>query len=525
MSTGPQSSTPSLRVQSAWLLSAKLLGFGFAFVLPLIVVRVLTQEQFGVYRQSFLVIRNAVAILPIGFAMSAYYYLARDPARRGAAIVNILSVYFVVGAAACAFLAAFPGALGAIFNSAEMTRLAPVIGVTIWLWMFSVFLETVAVANREPRIATAFIVFAQFSKTVLLSGFVIALQTVDAILYAAIVQASIQALILLAYLARRFPRYWLSFDTAFFREHLAYALPFGLAGILWTAQVDIHFYFVSYRFGEAALAVYAVGCFQLPLITMLSESVTSVLIPRMSELQAADDRREMVRLTARAVQKLAFFYLPLYVFLYVTGETLITTLFTNEYRESVPVFRVFLTLLPFSILIADPVVRAYEDLGAFLLRVRIVMFLVLIVGLIAGVRSFGLVGIIAIVISIRAFERLVVAYKICRRIGVTAADAARFRAVGVTAVVAAIAGAVTALTHGAIADPLAATVRNAAVGFLPGIAAPAADFAAGTAVLATSGFVFSALYVAGAWATGLIEEDERAMLRRAGALLRPRRRR
>ena len=137
----------SLKTQSAWLLFAKVAGFGFAFVLPLIVVRVLSQEEFGVYRQSFLVIMNAVAILPVGISMSAYYYLARDESRRSAAVLNILIVHFIVGLAAFLTLFFFPGVLGKIFNSSEMIRLAPAIGLAVWLWLFSVFLEHAAVAH------------------------------------------------------------------------------------------------------------------------------------------------------------------------------------------------------------------------------------------------------------------------------------------------------------------------------------------------------------------------------------------
>jgi O-antigen/teichoic acid export membrane protein len=87
-------------------------------------------------------------------------------------------------------------------------------------------------------------------------------------------------------------------------------VPFGIAAIVWIAQNDIHNYFVGYKFSSAEFAIYAYGCFEIPLLTMLAESVTSVLIPRMNALQQAGDRDEMVRLTARAMQKLAFFYFP-----------------------------------------------------------------------------------------------------------------------------------------------------------------------------------------------------------------------
>ena len=75
---------------------------------------------------------------------------------------------------------------------------------------------------------------------------------------------------------------------------------------------DIHNYFVGHRFSDAEYAIYAYGCFEIPLIATLWESVTSVLIPRMSELELRGERAEMIRLKMRATQKLAFFFFPLY---------------------------------------------------------------------------------------------------------------------------------------------------------------------------------------------------------------------
>ncbi|HLM01409.1 MAG TPA: oligosaccharide flippase family protein, partial [Pyrinomonadaceae bacterium] len=243
---------PSLKSQSAWLLFAKFVGFAFAFLLPLLVVRFLSQEKVGVYRQVFLIIANAVSILPLGFSMSAFYFLNRERAeKRGAVVFNILLFNFVVGGAACLTLFLFPQLLGNLFNNAEMTSLAPLIGVVIWLWIFSAFLETVAVANQESRLATAFIILAQLTKTALMALAVIIFSTVESFLYAAMAQAGLQTLVLLVYLNNRFPRFWTTFDFAFFRVQMFYALPFGLAGLLWTLQTDVHNYFVGHRFSAA----------------------------------------------------------------------------------------------------------------------------------------------------------------------------------------------------------------------------------------------------------------------------------
>ena len=503
----------SLKIQSAWLLFAKVVGFFFSFLLPLLVVRLLTQDQVGVYRQSFQVIVNAIAILPLGFSMSAYYFLNREKEKRSAAIVNILLFNFVVGGLACLALYFYPQFLGNIFQSAEMTRLAPKIGVVIWIWIFSTFLETVAIANQEARLATGFIILAQFSKTVLMVGAVLIFTTVDAFIYAAMIQGIVQTIILIYYLNSRFPRFWSNFSAKFFREQMIYAVPFGVAGILWTLQTDIHNYFVGYRFGEADYAIYTIGCFELPLLSMLTESVISVLIPRMTELQVAGDKREMIRLTARAMQKLSFFYFPVYIFLFITAQTFILTLFTRHYLASYPIFLINLTLLPFQIIITDPIVRAYKELGRFLLVLRIFILILLVWALYFGMWHFGLSGMITIVVVISLIEKIIAETVILRKLGVGRKDLYLLKNIGKTAVASLIAGIVTFVVYIEIKDFMLDVGEHLAQDVFTTPKLAVINFFGGSLTLIISGLVFVVFYLFSANFLHVIEEEEKQTLK------------
>ena len=224
---------PTLKSQSIWLLFAKIVGYFFAFVFPLLVVRYLSKEEVGTYRLIFQIIVNAVGILPIGFSLSVYYFLSRSKENRARTIFNILIFNFVTGGIAFFTLYFYPEILSLIIDSKELVRLAPLAGIVIWLWIFGIFLEIVAVANQETKIATAFIILSQFSKTFLMTIAVVVFTSVEAIIYAAMVQALLQVIVLLFYLNSRFPKFWTTFEVGFFKKQAKYALPFGFAGVLW----------------------------------------------------------------------------------------------------------------------------------------------------------------------------------------------------------------------------------------------------------------------------------------------------
>src|SRR5215204_67306 len=303
-----------------WLLIAKVLAFALSIALPLLLVRRLSQQEFGLYKQAFLVVGTALALLPLGFQMSAFYFLPREKERRDRQrqiILNILLFHLLTGALGALTLILFPQILTKIFHSSELVAYAPVIAAVIFFWVVSSYLEVVSVAHQEARLSTIFIISAQLTKTFLLLLAAIAFGSIRALIYAALVQGIVQTIILLVYLHSRFPRFWVSFDWDVLRMQLSYALPFGFAGLLFTLQTDLPNYFVSNQFDPATFAIYAIGCFNIPLVGMLSESVGAVMIPQVSVLQKQGDHREILALASRVARALAIIYLPLYAFLIV----------------------------------------------------------------------------------------------------------------------------------------------------------------------------------------------------------------
>ena len=96
-------------------------------------------------------------VLPLGFAMSAYYFLPREPERRQETVLNILIYYMVVGGLACGALLVWPVLLAIIFHQPGLTGYSHLIGLVILLLIVSQALEIIPIANGEMRLASAMI--------------------------------------------------------------------------------------------------------------------------------------------------------------------------------------------------------------------------------------------------------------------------------------------------------------------------------------------------------------------------------
>ncbi|HEY0003475.1 MAG TPA: oligosaccharide flippase family protein [Pyrinomonadaceae bacterium] len=480
----------SLTARAFWLMFAKTLGFAFTFILPPLLVRHLSQSEYGLFKQIFLVVNTAITVLPLGFGMSAYYFLPREQAeQRKQVVFNVLLFSLFVGALGCLALVLQPSLLTAVFNDATLAEYAPLIGVLILFWVVSSFLETVAVANQETRLSTAFIICAQLTKTLFMLAALLMFGTLRSLVYASLAQGILQTMLLLLYLNSRFPDFWRSFDWKMLRVQMSYALPLGLAGLLFTVQTDLHNYFVSHRFGPAEFAIYSVGCLDLPLVGLLRESINSVMIPRVSLLQKENETREIILLTARVMRKLAAFFFPVYVFFLVAGREFIAFLFTPAYLPSWPIFAINLTVLPLSIIALDPIMRAYAKHRYFLLKVRVVIFFILVAALWYGSLRYQLLGAVGAVVLVNLIERLAMIFKFGRVLEVSRRDLFLLKDVGKIAVAALTAGILTAL------------LRSLMTGFKPFF------------VLAACGVVFTLAYLAVILLLRVVTVEELDLLR------------
>lgn len=480
---------PSLTIDTSWLLAAKTVSFVVSLALPLFLVRHLDQVQFGLYKQAFLFVNSAVAIVPLGFGMSALYFLPRDPGNRGQTVLNILLLNLLAGGLVCFALILRPSIVQLIFGGPQLVSYAPALGILILLWTTASSFDMIAIAFNDMKMASAIIILIQLTRTAFVLGAGVIFGSVKALVWAAVIQGMCQSAGFMLYLKMRSPNFWRHFDVSLMRRQLSYALPLGAAGLLYTLQSDLPNYFVSRRFGPALYALYAIGTTQLPLVNMLQESANSVLIPRISLLQRNQENREILHLLTRAMRKLAAVYLPIFALLLVVGPELIRILFTDRYLSSWPVFAVNVTLLPLSIVLLDPLYRAYSEQRYFLIRVRIVLVLVVILFLWFGTSHFGLVGAVGAVVAVNLAERIVMGIRFGRVMGVTRHDASLLE--GVARIALAAAGAAL----------VASFIRAQMLG------------ARSLAILLVCGVVFTVIYAAGILLLKIpSREEKRAVL-------------
>jgi O-antigen/teichoic acid export membrane protein len=345
--------------------------------------------------------------------------------------------------------------LGIIFHNPGVTPYARVLGLSLFLAVFSSYVDLLALANGDVKGAAMFVVLTNIARTILLGGAAIVFGTVSAILIASVIHGLIQFGLLYQYVKRGFGSLITRFDYDLLKKQLAYGVPLGLASWLLWLQTDAHHYFVARAFGPATYAIYAIGCVTVPLVSMVADSLASVLIRRVSEYHSQNRHQEILALIREAARNLAAFYFPVYCFLLATGRDLIAIVYTPKFISSWPIFAINITLFPLAVLtvINDSVIRSYNECRSFLLSVRLLLVAVLLTSLWLFTQRVGPIGAIAMVVGVNALERLALTARTARALKLRARDLTILKDLVPSAATALAAGLAAHLVRLALPEP------------------------------------------------------------------------
>ena len=129
-------------------------------------------------------------------------------------------------------------------------------------------------------------------------------------------------------------------------EQLRYSVPLGVAGVVGATCSSLDQVMVSARCKPETFAIYSVGAFELPLIGIVTGSITSVILVDYVRLYREGRTTQILDLAHRIMIKSASILLPLMILCLCVAPDLTVALFGKQYEASARVFRVYLLFLP-----------------------------------------------------------------------------------------------------------------------------------------------------------------------------------
>lgn len=336
-------STSSLGRQVLFLLSGRMVAFAFMFFLPVVLARLFTQHEFGLYRQFFLIFYAVYTIMQFGMSVALPSFIPRHKEDTR----SILSMTLIFLGAIGLFLTLVGGVVALLYTgSSEFSRLFLVLGVFSGLMVFTAPFESILLIESRSHFAGVLVVVWDIGRGALLLFTAILTHDLALSLWFMTIAGVLRAVGMLLYFRKRYQIGFSDLQPSLFWSQLKFAGPLTLQALAHLVEINVDRYVIMAMFTTSMFAVYTVGAFQIPIVDMVFSSVCGVVLPRLSEFYAAKQQKELLTLHRETIRRTALLLFPVFGVFFLVRSEFILFLFSAKYAESVAIFSIFVWLIP-----------------------------------------------------------------------------------------------------------------------------------------------------------------------------------
>jgi O-antigen/teichoic acid export membrane protein len=334
--------------------TSKVLALSLAqFVMTIISVvsgmvfaRYLSVADYATYLQTFLAYDIAVPILTVGLPSALFYFLPGN-SKQKTIVLETMILLFIAGLIFSLFLTlGGTELLAKRFNNPDLNRTLQ------WMTFYPVYTFPVLLISSVLVIKDKTNVNAIYN---VITGIILILSIVIAVI---ITRSYEFPLIVRIFLPILFFPVAIHFCFRYFPEKISYpeissmikiikfSIPLGLATVFEGLSLQIGNIIVSALCSPEDFAIYANGAKEIPLIGIITGSITVVIMAEMSEKCKIGDRKAALELFRKAALISACFLFPIMCFFMFYAEDFIRIMYTDKYIGSLLPFRIYLLFLP-----------------------------------------------------------------------------------------------------------------------------------------------------------------------------------
>lgn len=364
-----------------------------SMALSMLMVRILTLEDLAVYKQTLLAYQTFTPVLGLGISQGIYYVLSRNEHRQRAVVKE------------CCLLLLGTGTLYALFmllggREFLANRVSNAVVSSALLWMVPLAMISTP-AELRPSIYVYQDRIKQNAQFSVISNLVCVCLILLSVLYFRTGMAAVGAYsigycavgvlgLILAW--RLVPKDDAAISTASVRMILKVSIPLGVASMLGTLSNSLDKWIISFMCSPEEYAVFSYGAHELPFLSTIASAISTVIIVDMVKYTKEHKYDEALTLFRNVAKVTSYFIFPTMMLFMVIAEPFYEFMYTESMLAAVPVFRVYLLMLPVRTVMYGPLMIAmgkskqvlYRTIAGLIANLILSILLVLWIGTIGA---------------------------------------------------------------------------------------------------------------------------------------------
>lgn len=372
------------------LLFANGINLAINFLTMPYLARSLGYEEYGSYGQLFLIGTIFTAIFSLGAVHVLNMLYAENEGSEERVFSSTFWLFVISGFAALTVIALSRGQLARVMQNAALGDLLLVYMPSIFFGMLgSISTTTIVYFGRVRELA-----FAAVTTNVIRVAFLVAAITFVQSLSLAMVGLSISTFIQAVWYALLIPvrvRRFSIFDRRLVQNQLLLGFPLMLSSLIFSGMLNADGVLVSTLMSVTDYAKYRAGAIEIPFISTIWQTFTTILMPDFARLAVAGKGAEMFDLNRRSSSIAAVVVIPVTVLFIFFGKEFIIFLLSEKYAESGVIFSIISINVLFRITQYSSIPLAYRRTKSLLLGNAIGVAVNLVLGIVL-ITSIGFEG-------------------------------------------------------------------------------------------------------------------------------------
>lgn len=321
-----------------YLTIGRMISMVAAFIMPLVLVRCMSQHDYGIFSQFFTLYGAIYVILALGVHTNIFYFCPsaskNDSDKYVSNTLSLLIFFGIIGAA----IMFIPAVQNVIFGDSELGRYAAFIILSMTSATPMNMVSPLNTTRKDKWGAMLFPGFVAFSRIVVVFLVVRLFNNLDTLFWWIFIYQIFIGLLVIIYVKAKIH---FSLDLKFMKQQLTYSIPFGLAIAL---QLFSNYFdkFVCIKFIDPSdYAVYSVAFLSIPGINQIYDSLCQVNIVNMSNSYRSGQIENILPQYSNFVVKTFSFSTPIILAVSLYSEEIIQFLYTEKYSSSAFFFRIY----------------------------------------------------------------------------------------------------------------------------------------------------------------------------------------
>lgn len=384
-------------------------------IFNMVIARVFSENLLGTYKHIMLIANMLTAICILGIPTTiSYFYNSYSKEEKNKFLGNTIVLLSIISIITSIAIIILKNPLSSILNNHQILDFINLIVIYIDIMVVSSFLENLFISSDNSVGLGKIYILYIICNFIMMIISVTVFKSLYLLIFSMMIIEVIRTIVMYLYIKHK-EKFVLKTDLSMMCTQIKFALPLGVVALIQNLNMYIDKIFISNRYEPDKFAAFANAATDIPLVGIVTVSIASVILPKMSQVYRQNkDFNTVLDIWKDSCSKTSVIMFPIFWITMLFSVGYIEFIFSEKYIiESTPIFVIYLMKFPLYctvfgnilIVLGKQKYIMYNSIVGIILNIILNIVLINIIGMKGPALSTVIVQYIVVYLQLRQISK------------------------------------------------------------------------------------------------------------------------